>query len=219
MRHLAQPEVLKSAASAAFLTAVLCYPRFALWKARPFPIWYLESILFLGCVILWASVFAWHTRYSGRPVLALPRQPKLWALATAAGVLVDAGLHWFLDPTLRVTTPEDYPSDFRHWAAMVFFDLAFIQLFLLFAPFAWLMRLLNSTRLATAGTILFGLLVLCLKSRSSFGVFPPLLLAALFGLRIVFGFLTVFLYLRGGVALVSWWSLLIEARHLLELNG
>ena len=33
------------------------------------------------------------------------------------------------------------------------------------------------------------------------------------------GFLAVWFYLRGGVLLIWWWTLLIEARHLLDLAG
>jgi hypothetical protein len=219
MRHLAEPEVLKSAGSAAFVTAVLCYPRLALWPGRPFPIWHLEATIFLGTVVLWAFVFAWHTRYSQRPVFTLNVEASLWALATAAGLVVTATLHLFLDPTLRATTPQDYPSDFKQWVAMTFFNLAFVQLFLLFAPVAWLLRLFHNRRIATLGTVLFGLVVLGLKAQASTTPFPLTLFASLFILRIGFGLLTVALYFRGGVALVSWWSFLLEARHLLDLAG
>jgi hypothetical protein len=43
---------------------------------------------------------------------------------------------------------------------------------------------------------------------------PPLPLAALLAGRIVMGFLAVSFYLRGGVLLVWWWTLLFEARLL-----
>ena len=48
---------------------------------------------------------------------------------------------------------------------------------------------------------------------------PPLLLVALLASRIVTGFLAVWFYLRGGVLLIWWWTVLFEARHLLDLGG
>jgi hypothetical protein len=37
--------------------------------------------------------------------------------------------------------------------------------------------------------------------------------------KIAMGFLAVSFYLRGGVLLVWWWTILFEARHLLNLNA
>ena len=68
MRRLAEPEVLKSAAMAAAAGSLACYPRLALWPGRPYPMWYLEAVLFFGGLVLWAFVFAWHTKYTDQPV-------------------------------------------------------------------------------------------------------------------------------------------------------
>ena len=218
MNRLAQPAVLVAAAKAAFITALLCYPRFALWLHRPNPVWYLEVILFLGSTILWGFVFAWHSAYSRCPVFKAQVGARLWGLATAAGLVVAGLLHLFLDQSLRLTTPEDYPANLAQWLAMTLFQLAFVQLFLVFAPFAWSIRLVHHRATAAAITILLGVLVLMLKTQSSDVPLPASLFASLFILRIVLGLLMIALYLRGGVTLVWWCSFLIEARHLLDMH-
>ena len=48
---------------------------------------------------------------------------------------------------------------------------------------------------------------------------PSLLFVMLLVVRIVMGFLSVSFYVRGGVLLSWWWTLLIESRHLLNLSG
>lgn len=217
MRRLAQPKVMKSAGIAALATVLLCFPRLFLWSGRLLPLWYLEAVLFCGGIVLWAFVFAWHTEYTSRPVFTLNIKPGLFAVATLAGICVAAVLHVFLDPSLRLRTPEDYPRNLEQWAALTLFHLAFIQLFLVFAPFAWLMRLLKNQRAATALTVLFGVFVLVLKTNSSPAPPPFLLFVSLLAIRIIIGLLSVLFYLRGGVLLVLWCGFLIQARHLIDL--
>jgi hypothetical protein len=219
MRRLGQPEVLKSASLAALITALLCYPRLSLWSHRPDPLWYLEAIIFLGTIVLWGFVFAWHTAYSSCPVFTIRGDARLWGLATLSAILVAAILFLFLDPSLRPTAPLNYPVNFQQWLAMVLFDLAFMQLFLVFAPFAWLIRLFQNRSLAVLLTVLFGVVVLGLKARSMATPYPLDLFAALVALRIVLGFLSVFFYLRGGMILVWWWIIVMDARHLLTLGS
>jgi FtsH-binding integral membrane protein len=219
MRRLGQPEVLRSAGIAALATTVLCYPRLSLWSGRLLPLWYLEAVLFCGGIVLWAFVFAWHTEYTGHPVFTLNIKPRLFTLTTLAGIGVAIVLHRFLDPSLKLRTPEDYPDNFDQWAAQTLFHLAFIQLFLILAPLAWLSRLIKSQTLAITLTVLFGVLVLVLKTHSSQTPPPPGLFVALLTVRIVFGFFSVLFYLRGGILLVSWCGFLIQARHLFDLSG
>lgn len=214
MRRLAQPEVLKFAFIAALLTALLCSPRLLLWTKRPYPLWYLEAVLFFGGIVLWAFVFAWHTAYTKRPVFTLRISPALFALTTLAGIAAALGLRLLLDPTLRLRTPEDFPVSMDQWIAKTLFGLAFLQLFLTFAPFAWLVRLFRQPSVAFALTVLFGVIVLALNNRSSPTPVPlPLFAAQLLG-RVVMGSLSLLIYLRGGLLLAWWWGLLIEARHL-----
>ena len=106
----------------------------------------------------------------------------------------------------------------QHWLATVLFSLAINQLFLIFAPFDWLMRLFKNRWGAANLTVLFGVLVLALKIRSLPAPLPPGLFAALLAGKIIMGFLAVWFYWRGGVLLIWWWTLLFEARHLLNLH-
>jgi hypothetical protein len=219
MRRLAQPDVLKSTAIAALITAMLCYPRLSLWFGRQQPIWYLEAVAFFGSFVLWAFVFAWHTHYSHQPVFTFKVRPGMFVLATLAALCVAAMLHQVMDPSLRRTTPEDYPANFEQWIAMALFSLAFNQLFLIFSPFAWLLRLFQNKTTAMVITVLFGVFVLMLKTGLSPRPFPPVLLAALVAVRLALGILTLIFYLRGGLLLAWWWGLLLEARNLVSMAG
>jgi hypothetical protein len=216
VRRLGQPQVLVTAAIAALVSALLCAPRLLLWQTRALPVWYLEAVLFFGGIVLWAFVFAWHAEYTNRPVVTLKIDPTLFALTTLAGMIAVIGLHLFLDPSLRITTPEDYPASLQQWIAMTLFNLAFSELFLVFAPFAWLVRLFRNQSVAAVLTVFFGVVVLLLRNRSA--PVPGPLFAALLLFRITGGFLSVFFYLRGGVLLAWWWCFLIEARHLISLQ-
>jgi hypothetical protein len=179
----------------------------------------LEAIIFLGSIVLWSFVFAWHTQYTNGPVFTLKLELGPFITVTLAGIVVAMVFHLFLDPSLRPKIPEDYPVDLKQWLAMALFSLAFSQLFLVFAPFAWLVRLFQNRWVATWLTVLFGVVVLVIKTGSSPTPIPPPLFAALLAVRIVTGFLSVSFYLRGGVVLTWWWGLLLEARQLLDLAG
>jgi hypothetical protein len=216
MRRLIQPAVIKPAALAAGGTALVCYPRFALWQT-PYPTWYLEMVLLLGGFVLWAFVFAWHTPLTGRPVFKFPINLRLFAGATLAALLIATVLHWFLDPTFRARTPADYPTTLNQWIGMTLFAVAFYPLFLVFAPLAWALRLFRRLGIAIALTVLFGVFVMVIKTQSAPTPLPPLVFLELLGLRLALGSLAVFFYLRGGVLLVWWWSFLLQLRHLLTL--
>jgi hypothetical protein len=219
MRNLAQPRVLKLAGIASLVTALACYPRLPLWLNRSVPIWYLEAVIFFCGIVLWGFVFAWHTLYTHRPVFALKVEPRLFITVTLAGIAVATAFHLFLDPALRLIMPEDYPANLNQWLALALFSLAFNQLFFIFAPFAWLIRLFQNQRVATVLTVLFGAFVLTIKCRSATTPIPSSLFATLLAVRIGMGFLSVSFYLRGGVLLSWWWTLLIEARNLLDVAG
>jgi magnesium-transporting ATPase (P-type) len=214
VRLLLQPKVLNLAVIAALASALACYPRISLWTGRSAPIWYLEGAIFLCGIVLWSFVFAWHEPYTHRPVFVLKPEPKLFLAATLIGIVAAVVFHLWLDPSLRSKLPDEYPASLQQWFAQVLFALAFNQLFLLFAPFAWLMRLFKNRQAAISLTVLFGVCILAMKIRSLPTPVPPLPLAALLAGRIVMGFLAVSFYLRGGVLLVWWWTLLFEARLL-----
>lgn len=218
MRRLAQPQVVSTAALAAALSAALSLPRMLLWAKRPFPVWYVEATIFLGGFVLWAFVFAWHTEYTRRPVLTLKINSSVFAAATLAGLFAAVGLHFFLDPSFRRITPDDYPADFQHWLAFCLFALAFTQLFLVYAPFAWLIRLFRNEQIAVWLTVSFNVLLLILKTHSSPAPPPLSAFIELLALRITLGFFAVWFYLRGGILLASWLGFLVEARHLWGLH-
>jgi hypothetical protein len=217
MRSLAQPDVLKSAVTAALLSALACYPRFFLWLKRPYALWYLEAVLFLCGIVLWAFVFGWHTKYTGRPVFTWKVGVAPFVSATLAGVAIALLFHARLDPALRLRTPEDYPSTPGQWLALTLFSLAFTQLYLVFAAFAWFLRLFQNLSAATVLTVLFGVFVLVIKAHASPTPMPTPLLVALLAARVGLGALTVYFYLRGGVLLAWWWGLLLQSRHLWDL--
>src|ERR1041385_3601290 len=141
MRSLAQPEVLKSASTATLITSLACYLRLAQWETRKYPVWYLEAVLIFGGFVLWAFVFAWHAKYAQRPVFVIKPEAKLYTLSTLTGIFIAVLLHFFLDPVLRIKAPEDYPKSFAQWIAITLFTLTFTQLFLVFAPSAWSIRI------------------------------------------------------------------------------
>lgn len=218
MRALGKPDVLKSAATASLVTSVLCFPRMWLWTNRVYPIWYLEALLFLGGIVLWAFVFAWHTKYTHRPVFAAKLGAVPAAVATISGVGAAILLRQFIDPGLRARSPEDYPLNIQQWVAMTLFSLAFTQLFLVFAPFAWLVRLSGRPQIAAALTVAFGVVVMMVKNGAPPGGLPPMLFLELLAVRLAAGGLSIYLFLRGGVFLVWWWGLLVQARLLWNLG-
>ena len=217
MRDFAQPKVMVSAASAAALTALACYPQLALWPARPQMLWILEAILFPCAFVLWGLVFAWHTRYSGRPIFPAKISYRLLTGAVMGGLVVGAILHFCFDPMLRQKLPGEYPVNILQWEAMTLFTLGFQQLFLLFAPFAFFARLFRSDRAAIHLTVFFGVVMVLLKMNSAAALLPPWLSVGLVITRVLTGFLALYFYLRGGIFLIFCWSLMIQLRHLLDL--
>jgi hypothetical protein len=210
---------MTSAAIAAAMSALLSLPRLWLWDKRPFSVWYPEAIIFLCGFVLWAFVFAWHTEYTRRPVFNFRIKPFLFAAATLVGIFAALGLHFLVDPALRARNPQDYPADFQHWVAHTLFSLSLVELLLLFAPFAWAVRLFRNETVATWITVAFSVLVLGLKANSSPTPLPAHLIATLAVLRIASGYLAVWFYLRGGIFLAWWLGFLIEARNLLTFGG
>ena len=219
MRHLAQPRVLKLAGIASLVTTLACYPRLPLWLNRSVPIWYLEAIIFFCGIVLWGFVFAWHTHYTHRPVFTLKIEPRLFIIVTVAGIVVATAYHLFLDPSLRLKTPEEYPANVKQWLAMALFSLAFNQLYFVFAPFAWLIRLFQNRWVATVPDRSVERHRAWQSKSGPPGTVSASAVAALLAGRVVMGFLAVSFYLRGGVLLSWWWTLLIEARHLLDVVG
>jgi hypothetical protein len=216
MRRLAEPTVLKNATIGAVLTAVACCPRFLLWQDRSAPVGFLEIAVFLCSIVLWSFVFAWHTHYTGRPVWNLKPDPTLFVIATVLAVVMDLAAHFLIDPTLRTKAPDEFPPDLPHWVAQALFSLSLNQLFVLFAPFAFFIRLFRHPLAATILTVLFGVFILVNRLSTLAGPLPSSLVTMLIIGRLIGAYIAVALYLRGGVLLASWWTLLLEARLLLD---
>ena len=79
------------------------------------------------------------------------------------------------------------------------------------------MRLVKKRQVATGLTVLFGAFVWMIKNQSLPAPIHSPLFAALLAGRIVMGFLAVWFYLRGGILLIWWWTVLFEARLLPDL--
>jgi hypothetical protein len=218
MRSLLQPGVLKSAGTAALITSLVCIPRLALWSGRSHPLWLLSLTLAWASFILWSFVLGWRPQDTHRPILALKSRWAMWRAATLAGLAGAVVLHLFIDSVLRPLVPGDYPSTLVAWLAMTLFTLAFDQLFLCFAPFAFFVRLLQNQRAATGLTVLFGLTLLCLRIKSLASQVSPFFIAELFVWRTAAGLLTLYFYLKGGALLAWWWVLLMQLRHLIALS-
>lgn len=214
MRDLGQPKVLKMAMLAAFGSALACYPRLALWPAAPYPLWFYEALLFLGGTVLWAFVFAWSEKYSKRPVLTWRVPWWGFLLVTAAGIIAAAAQHLEVDPILKQRIPADFPASAQQWAAMVLFSLAFTTLFLVFAPFAWLVRLFRNVGVAAGLTVVFGVFVFWVKNENASSPVEPHLFRYLLAARLISGVISMWLYLRGGAPLVWWWEVLVQSRLL-----
>jgi hypothetical protein len=219
MRHLLQPRVLQNAVVASLASAAVSYPRLVLWFTRPAPVWYLEATIFICGIILWGFVFAWHPPYTGRPVLTTRIEPKPFITATLLAVFLAVFYALILDPYLRTKLPDEYPPDVNHWLAYVGFALGFNQLFLIFAPCDWSLRLVKRPWLAIVMTAIFGVCVHALNISAQHVDIAPLLLAALLACRFVMGALLVWFYLRGGLLFAWWWTLVLESRHLIQLMG
>ena len=213
MRDLARPDVIKPTACAALVTAVLCLPRLVLWTHRTHPIWYLEATIFTGGFVLWGFVFAWHSKYTGRPVFTLDLKAGGFAIATVAGFVGAVLLRVFIDPLARRVMPEDFPADLNQWLAAGLFTLSLSQLLLVFAPFAWLMRLFKQQTIAFALTVLFGLFIFVLKTQRAPTPITPGLFAILLLTRLIMEILAVGVYLRGGVLPTVWLGLLVHLHY------
>ena len=217
MRSLGRPEVLRSAIIAGSCSALVCWPRIATAPHQRLPVWYLEVVVLLGSVVLWGFVFAWQTRYTQRPVFTLKVPAWPFALATSAGLATAVFWHFTIDPWLRVKTPGNYPTTMQQWLAMTLFNFGLKQLFLVFAPFAWLIRLFGKKAPAFILTVAFSLAVILIRE---YRLPNPLLAEPFFlgllALRGAAEAFSVYLYLRGGVLLVWWWDLLFQSRHFLN---
>ena len=217
MRHLLQPRVLNQAVLAAAITALASYPRLALWTEKQLPIPLLLSAIFICGIVMWSFVFAWHTSYTHRPVFFIQPGQKLFTGVTFAGLAFALSYKLWPDPALRSALPHEYPANLSAWLATVPFALTFSLLFLTFAPFDWLMRLCRNERIALGLTAAFATGVAAMKLQAHANAIPTDVFIGCLAVRFFSGLMATFLYLRGGIALAWWWTLMFELRLLPEL--
>ena len=196
---------------------VACLPGLATAPRNPYPLWFAGSLLLWCAFMLWAFVFAWHSRFTGRPVFKTRFEPGLWLAATLYGVACGALALFLTDPPLRRILPTDFPSSLHQWVAMSMFQAGFVPLFMTFAPFAFFMRMTRRQSVSLALTVLCGVGVMTMRLRM-LDTLPPLPVAAtLLVMRVVGGYVVLYFYLNGGALLVWWAGLLVQARLLLDV--
>jgi hypothetical protein len=217
MRALADPATFKSAIVGALLTTLASLPRVTQWPTRVLPLWYVAATLLLTSFVMWSFVFGWHQARTGRAPLRWVRAPKLWGVATLGALALAMLQRQFLDPQLRPFNLEEYPASLGAWLAATLFLLGFTQLFGLFAPFAFWVRLTRRLWMAAVLTVALGLFVFSYKLGASRTPPPPTLLWELAGVRLLGGSLAVWCYVEGGLPLAWWVALLVQSRHLWSL--
>jgi hypothetical protein len=215
VQALAQPDTMRSAAVAAGITGLACYPRLYLWTDRPNALWFMVTLLILTSFILWSFVFGWYPPRVRRPVLHTQPTRGDWVLTCLLGFTAAVVLAVAVDPILRPVNPTDYPDSFPAWIASALFSLTLSQLFLCYAPFALFLRLFGHPAVAILLTVLLGEFLLGLQlDAASFQLELPFTLL-LFVLRAFLGWAAAFLFLRGGLLLGTTWALILESRLLI----
>jgi hypothetical protein len=208
---------LNQAVLAAAITALASYPRLLLWTEKQLALPLLLSAIFICSIVMWGFVFAWHTPYAHHPVFFTPPGQKLFAGVTLAGIIFALGYRLWLDPALRSALPNEYPANRLEWLATVPFVLTFGLLFLIFAPFDWLLRLCRKERIALGLTAAFVAGIAAMKMQSHADAIPTNIFIGCLTARFLGGLMATFLYLRGGIVLAWWWAIIFELRLLPEL--
>src|ERR1035437_10053030 len=109
----------------------------------------------------------WTPRTSRSWITAPHRRAWPLALATGAGLATALFWHFAIDPWLRIKAPADYPTTMEQWLAMTLFSLGLKQLFVVFAPFACLIRLFGRKEPAFILTVVFGIAVVVIRAYRS----------------------------------------------------
>lgn len=215
MRQLGKSEVLKSAGIAALLTGGAIYPRLSIWDKMEGQV-FANLLVLMWCVfVLWAFVFAWHKEYSGKEPLRFDLTAVTWAGVTALGVVVALALRFLLDDHLREIAPWNYPETAMEWLAVALFGIFFVSLFLVFAPFAFFLRLTRSKTVSFVLTVVGAAVVMALRFAATSGGGPEMWMFA--GMGACQAAIVLGLHLRFGAFGVWWFLALVEARHLFEV--
>ena len=214
VHSLVRPNVIRGAAVAAIITTLACLPRLLGWVHLAYAAWFLVAVLAWASFILWSFVLGWHHRFLDSQPFVFPRNTQPWWIATVGGLTAASILFGVVDPMLRRIAPNEYPAGLASWAGMAMFDLAFVQLFVTFAPFDFFLRLFRKPWLAAWLAVVFGLFLLFLKIRSVEHAFSNGEMMFLFAGRLAIGGITAWLYWKAGTIPVLWFAFLLELRHL-----
>jgi hypothetical protein len=216
MRHLGRSEVLRAAGIATLLTGSACYPRLSIWDRLEGHV-FANLLVLMWCIfVLWAFVFAWHKEYFGQAPIRQDLPVRFWASIGAAGFGAAVLLRLALDPWLRGVAPWNYPESGMEWTAVVLFAVFFGALFLIFAPFAFYIRLTRNARVSSVATVLGATAVMLLRylaTADDRSVSTAALLAVVFAGQAT---VSLTLYLRGGALAVWLFMFLVETRHLVD---
>lgn len=214
MHSLTAPATMRRAGLAALATTLVCLPKLASWSQALYPAWFSALTVALTSAVMWAFVFAWEEARLNRAPLALPRGATLWVAATGFGLAIAAYRGLALDPILVARGLGERPATVGAWAAAALFQLAFLQLFLLFAPVALCARLFRDRRVAIGAVVALGLYINWrLLDRQPDAVTTALAAQILLG-RAATDACAVWFYQRGGVFIGWWIGLLVYLRHL-----
>jgi hypothetical protein len=218
MHSLVQIDTMRSAAIAAAISGLVCYPRLAIWTGRPNSLWFMLTMLVLVSFMLWSFVFGWYPRFMSRPVVHFHPGRGVWVLAVAGGLIGGMILRFGVDPILRAARPGDYPASAAEWIVFTLFSLGFSQLFVSYAPLSFFLRLFGRATAAIGLTVLFGLGLLAAQLQGTGVELEPSFLVSLYLIRALFGVMSGILFLHGGLLPTMSWALLLELRLLPGLN-
>lgn len=218
MEALTAPQTLRQAALAGALTTAACVPRLLGWNQSPYPVWFSAITIALTSSVMWAFVLAWEPTRLGRAPQGWSPARGLWLAATGFALVAAAFRCLVLDPALVANGLAQSPTSGAEWLATGLFQLAFLQLFLLFAPVALCTRLFSDRRVAISLTVSLGLYVSWRNLTHSDADPSPWLIAQILLTRALGDGLAVWFYQRGGVFVAWWIALVLHLRHLVLLH-
>ena len=214
LRRLSNRQVMKQSVVAALGVGLFCLPRIVFWEDRP-DFWLLMWGILVWCLFfLWLFVFAWHELYGENRIFQWKVAPKILLPVVAISLVWSLILATCCDPVLRELNPKEYPDSELDTVVRTFFTVSLESLFLLFAPFAILLRLSKSVKAAYCLTLVLALLTAGMKMNSLANQLPLPWMGALFGIRLVGSGLLLWLYVKKGAPIVWLASLIIGLRHL-----
>lgn len=197
---------------------LLCLPRITSWQERTDAFWFLALVLAWCLFVMWGFVFAWESVHGLAKPLAFPGNIKIWATLPIIGLALGTFLRLAVDPAFRAVFPRDYPISVSGWIHQTLFQLAFVEVFLCYAPLAFFARLCPNHNVVAGLVVGLNVFVLVVKL-GTVPELPPIdSVGALFAYRAGVTIGAIWLYRWGGIWPVSLLVLTIQSRHLMELR-